>query len=249
MTGDPRPILLRLVPRMRPHLAFVAILALAPATLRGQVAPLRGAVRLDSTTALEPKNARVLWVEYLGRRALKLAPLVGHERDTNQEMEVALTQSDFRNGVIQLDVSGARRGGYRKAEDITGFKGMIGVTFRLHGDSAERIYVRPENARSSLQLFRNFTTQYESSPDFPWDRLRRENQGVYESYVDMESGAWVRLRIEVSGAKARLYVNGASQPCLIVNDLKHGDSHGKVALWARISTDAYFSNLRIDPTR
>ena len=70
---------------------------------------------------------------------------------------------------------------------------------------------------------------------------------MYESYVDVESGAWTRLRIEVSGNKARLYVNGAKQPCLIVNDLKHGESHGAIALWARISTEAYFSNLRVEP--
>jgi len=30
-------------------------------------------------------------------------------------------------------------------------------------------------------------------------------------------------------------------------DLKYGESRGKIALWARISTEAYFSNLRIEP--
>jgi hypothetical protein len=70
---------------------------------------------------------------------------------------------------------------------------------------------------------------------------------VYESYVDLEPGAWTKLRIEVSGVKARLYVNNAAQPCLIVNDLKLGEGHGKLALWTRVSTDAYFSNLRVDP--
>jgi len=68
---------------------------------------------------------------------------------------------------------------------------------------------------------------------------------MYESYVDLESGAWTRLRIEVAGTTARLYVNGASQPSLVVNDLKNGTSTGKIALWARISTEAYFSGLRI----
>jgi len=44
-------------------------------------------------------------------------------------------------------------------------------------------------------------------------------------------------------ATARLYVNGASQPSLVVTDLKNGVSAGKIALWARISTEAYFSAL------
>jgi hypothetical protein len=122
---------------------------------------------------------------------------------------------------------------------------MIGVTFRLRGDSAERFYIRPHNARLDDELFRNRSTQYESAPDFPWNRLRQESPGVYESYVDLEAGAWTALRIEVSGAKARLYVNGAREPALVVNDLKRGDSHGAIALWSRISTDAYFANLRV----
>jgi hypothetical protein len=55
---------------------------------------------------------------------------------------------------------------------------------------------------------------------------------MYESYVDLEPGAWTKLRIEVSGTKARMFVNGAAQPCLIVNDLKNGDGRGKIALRA-----------------
>lgn len=204
---------------------------------------------LDSTTRLELSNAQVQWVTYRGRRALKLAPLPGHEHAQNEEMSAVLTESDFKDGTIEIDVAGARRAGYSKAEDITGFKGMIGVSFRVQGERAERFYIRPENARVDDQLFRNRSTQYESVPGFPWDQLRQEHPGVYESYVDLEPGAWTTIRIEVSGTTARLYVNGAPQPVLIVNELKQGYGRGKVALWARVSTDAYFSNLRTDSGR
>ena len=40
-------------------------------------------------------------------------------------------------------------------------------------------------------------------------------------------------------------VNGATQPALVVNDLRHGESRGRIALWTRVSSDAYFSNLRV----
>jgi len=76
--------------------------------------------------------------------------------------------------------------------------------------------------------------------------LRQENPGEYESYVDIEPKAWTKLRIVVTGAKARLYVNDAAQPCLIVNDLKLGESRGQVALWNGSDTEAYYSNLRIE---
>jgi len=49
----------------------------------------------------------------------------------------------------------------------------------------------------------------------------------------------------VNGLKATAYVNGAEQPCLIVNDLKLGETHGQVALWTGSDTEAYFSNLKI----
>jgi hypothetical protein len=68
---------------------------------------------------------------------------------------------------------------------------------------------------------------------------------MYESYVDLESGAWTHLKIEVAGTSARFYVNGASQPSLIVTALKNGVGAGRIALWARISTEAYFANLRV----
>jgi hypothetical protein len=232
--------------RILERLSVAGVLAAVATSLPAQRGPAQ-AVPLTAATKFDVTNARVLWVNYRGRPALKLAPREGHEQDVDQEMAALLTGSDFTNGVIEVDVAGARRAGYSTTEDSTGFKGIIGISFRVHGDSAERFYLRPENSRGSSQLFRNRSTQYESDPDFPWMRLRQESPGMYESYVDIESGAWTKIKIEVSGSKARLYVNGATQPTLIVNDLKHGESRGKIALWARVSSDAYFSNLRVTP--
>ena len=62
---------------------------------------------------------------------------------------------------------------------------------------------------------------------------------------DERRGVWTRYRITVEGRKARLYVHGASQPCLIVNDLKLGDSSGGVALWIGPGTEGYFTGLKI----
>jgi hypothetical protein len=111
----------------------------------------------------------------------------------------------------------------------------------------EAFYLRPTNGRADDQLRRNHSTQYISHPDFPWDRLRREHPGVYESYVDLVPGEWTKIRIVVSGEKARLFVHGAEQPVLIVNDLKHGQSRGRVALWIGNGTEAWFSNVVVKP--
>jgi hypothetical protein len=82
-------------------------------------------------------------------------------------------------------------------------------------------------------------------PEYEWSRLRKESPGQYESYVDLVPGEWTKIKIEVSGVKARLFVNDSTQPVLIVNDLKHGDSEGAVALWIGLGTEGYFANLRL----
>ena len=82
-------------------------------------------------------------------------------------------------------------------------------------------------------------------PDFDFARSRQETPEKYESYVDLEPGVWTKFRIEVEGRKARLYVHGAEQPCLIVNDLKLEPEQGRVALWVGPGTEGYFSNLKI----
>jgi len=128
-----------------------------------------------------------------------------------------------------------------------GSRGFIGVAFRVQdgGQRYEVFYLRMTNGRAEDQLRRNHSAQYASQPDFPWNRLRDENPGKYESYVDLAAGAWTRMKVQVAGTTARLYVNGAREPCLIVNDLKLGPAHGSVALWVGSDTVAYFSNLTV----
>ncbi len=60
----------------------------------------------------------------------------------------------------------------------------------------------------------------------------KETPEKYESYVDLVPGEWTKVKIEVRGAQARLYVHDQPQPTLIVNDLKTGAAmKGGVALW------------------
>jgi hypothetical protein len=70
----------------------------------------------------------------------------------------------------------------------------------------------------------------------------------YESYVDLVSGEWTKIRIEVDGQRARLYVHGNEPPTLMVNDVKSGaDASGRVALWLEPGTVAHFRNLTVKP--
>jgi hypothetical protein len=70
----------------------------------------------------------------------------------------------------------------------------------------------------------------------------------YESYVDLEPGVWTKVKIDVRGSVARLFVHDNPQPTLIVNDVKTGtNAKGGVALWLDAGTVAHFRDLRITP--
>ena len=229
-------------------LHLVVILALAGLVVSGQSAKTAShaiKLALDSTSGIEPENGQLKVVNYRGRHALQLLPLAGHEA-ADDSMLAVLTNSDFKNGVIELEVAGAPR-----KDAAPNMKGFIGLAFRLQEQEKEAklemFYIRPSNARVDDQLQRNHSLQYVSEPGYGWQKLRADSPGVYESYADLEPGVWTKLKIVVSGAKAQLYVNGASQPSLIVNDLKQGDSQGKIALWAHSTTEAYFSRINIQP--
>lgn len=131
-------------------------------------------------------------------------------------------------------------------------RGFIGIAFRIdeRNGKFECLYIRPTNGRAEVQLRRNRSTQYFSYPDFKFDRLRKEAPGEYESYVDIGLDEWIDLRVEVRGSRARLFVNQAKEPALIVNDLKHGpDLAGAVGLWVEFGTEGYFADLKIRPDR
>jgi hypothetical protein len=61
----------------------------------------------------------------------------------------------------------------------------------------------------------------------------------------MAAGEWIHMKIVVHGSKAALYLGGSAQPCLLINDLKLGATHGGIALWGGSRTVGYFANLKI----
>jgi hypothetical protein len=199
-------------------------------------------VPLDPLNGLKPLNVKAESVTYRGRKSVRITDASASAPDGARLAIVSGT--DFADGVIEAELTGDALPGMPDT-----VRGFTGIAFRVSPDGAqyECLYLRPKNGRSEDQLQRNHSTQYISAPDFPWQRLRSETPGKYESYVDLEPGAWTKVKIDVRGDKARLYVNGAIQPALIVDDLKRGKSKGAVALWIGPGVIAHFAQLRIGP--
>jgi hypothetical protein len=186
---------------------------------------------------LEAHGISVADTTYQGKAAVRIDAL---PTAANGQSYAILKGSRFHNGTIEVDLAGKPA-----VNAFGGARGFIGIAFRMQGDRYEYIYLRPTNGRADDQVRRNHSTQYGSQPDYDYDRLRRESPEKYESYVDLEPGVWTHYRIVIQGTKARLYVHDAAQPCLIVDDLKLGDSEGAVALWVGPGTEGYFANLQI----
>ena len=199
----------------------------------------------NNISLLENENLQAVNVEfskekYNGIDALKVMP-----KQTETEAKfVKLSDVSFTNGTIMVDVAGKRaKSAGRNA------RGFVGVVFRVDQDNSgfELFYIRPTNGRAEDQLRRNHSVQYTSFPDYPWHKLRKETPGKYETYADLVEGEWTKLKIEVKGDKARLYVGDAAQPTLLVNDLKLGTGQeGAIGLWVGPGTEAYFANLTVE---
>jgi hypothetical protein len=151
---------------------------------------------------------------------------------------------DFKDGVIEVELAG------ELAADAPAYaRGFVGVSFRIDAHMRfENIYLRPTNGVAEDQVRRNHTVQYFAYPDYPFDRLRKEAPEAYETAADVAPGRWVRLKLVVSGQKAKLFLDDRPTPTLIVNDLKLGaDQRGGVGLWIESGTLARFRNLTITP--
>jgi hypothetical protein len=191
---------------------------------------------------LVAENVSMSLETLMGKEAVKVI-LDSTVNKPNAAAFVKLKGTNLKNGTIEVKVlSRLTKNAPASA------RGFIGVAFRINDSSSkfESIYIRPTNGRADDQVRRNHSIQYYSYPDYPFDRLRKEAPEKYESYADMELNRWITLRIEVKDEKARLYIDNAQQPCLIVNDLKHGPNmSGAVALWVDMGTEGYFSDLKI----
>ncbi|HKV63175.1 MAG TPA: hypothetical protein VJO16_14770 [Candidatus Acidoferrum sp.] len=215
-------------------LTLLAVVCLfAEPSPRVQTFPLR-----DATGLIAPK-VKAEAVKYLGRKSVRIT-IDGEDH----EGLALLPGTDFQDGIIEADIA-------LKTTVPPGvrYPGFVGIAFRVRSDSShyELFYLRPGNSQAPDQAMRNHSVQYVSEPDHGWYRLRRQWPWVYESHAELAMESWTKMRIEVAGRAAKLYLNGSAKPSLVVDGLKGEDLHGAVGLWSFTDEEAYFSNVRITP--
>src|SRR4051812_38393797 len=216
-----------------PCAAVVLAVSSLAAPAHVQTFPLRDAAGLTA-----PKTTTEA-VTYLGRKCVRLTV----EGEDNAGL-VLLPGTDFQDGVIEADIA-------LKVTTPPGvrYPGFVGIAFRARPDAShfELFYLRPGNSDAPDQAMRNHALQYVSEPAYGWYKLRREWLSAYEATADIGMETWTKVRIEVAGRVAKLYVNGSPKAGLVVDGLKGEDLHGAVGLWVFTNEEAYFSNVRLTP--
>jgi hypothetical protein len=231
----PEPKFNRMLNRAWILCSLIATCALAQEPPSVQTFPLK------TTDGLTAPNVKTEAVMYLGRQCVRIT-MEGEDHDGL----ALLTGSDFQDGVIEADVAlkSTMPAGVR-------YPGFFGIAFRVRPDAShyELFYLRPGNSDAPDQLQRNHAAQYTSAPDFGWYRLRREWPALYESTADIAFERWTKVRIEVAGRSAKLFLNGSSKASLVADCLRGEDLRGGIALWGYTDEEAYFSNVRVTHAR
>ena len=146
---------------------------------------------------------------------------------------------EFANGTIELDLKG---------EDVQGAS-FIGVAFHgVDGTTYDAIYFRPFNFKTEDPARRLRAVQYISHPAHPWQKLRADTPGKYEKPVSPvpDPNGWFRARVVIASPKVSVFVDGAKEPCLVVDQLSDRKT-GRVGLWVGNTAGGDFANLRIVP--
>lgn len=151
---------------------------------------------------------------------------------------------DFENGTIEVKM-------YSQLQDpppYPGIAGFIGIYFRIKEDDSafESIYVRPKVGRVNNQLFRNHAVQYISYPHAKFDTLRKGYPaGSYEGSAPVALNEWIKMRIEVNGETAEMFINDMKYSSFIVNKMLGKHKIGGVGLYVDIGTIGYFKDLKV----
>lgn len=154
-------------------------------------------------------------VEHLGRKSLAGS--------------ASLKDAVFEDGVIEVDLA------------VTGARSYPGVLFRMESPrDFERVYLRPHRAGPS-----GYPDAVQYLPGFNGaDGWQLYSGPGFTAGATIPAGQWVRLRIEVRGTQARVFLGDSAEPVLRIHELKRGRSKGSLGLNGPPDGSAFFSAFR-----
>jgi hypothetical protein len=135
---------------------------------------------------------------------------------------------DMRDAVVDVDVA-------------TTAHSYFGVQFRVaDGGNSEWVYLREDRSGQFNAI------QYTPVLNTGLNWQLFSGRG-FNGAVDVPRDTWLHLRLAVSGAQARLWVQDMERPALVIEDLKTGIERGQLGL-AAPSGATCFANFQVRTT-
>jgi hypothetical protein len=147
---------------------------------------------------------------------------------------------EFSNGILEFDVRG---------EDLKQHS-FVGIAFHGKDDSTfDAIYLRPFQFKAKDETLRNRAIQYISLPNFTWQILRERFPGKYEHSIEPapDPNAWVHIRIVIKNETVSVFINGSTEPSLVVEKVTRLKT-GQVGFYVADTSGGDFANLVITKT-
>jgi hypothetical protein len=158
-------------------------------------------------------------VDYQGKKSLRM-----------DGAAAVLKDFEMRDGVIDVDVNTPAK------------RGFAGFDFRIDKDQAnyEEVYFRQHESGQADAL--QYTPVLGTGRN--WQLF---NGPGFTAATDIPKNEWFHMRLEVTGAQAKLYMKDMEKPVLVMDDLKSGVQTGQIALYD-LTGETYFSNFEVRTT-
>jgi len=164
------------------------------------------------------------------------------ESTTREDKQNVVWLDGFEFGAGTIEFDGKGQSGPPQSS-------FVGVAFHVvDAKTHEAVYFRPFNFRAPNPENKSHAVQYISEPQWPWQRLRKEKTGQFEKPIEPapDGDAWFHVKIVIEKRQVKVFVNGAAEPSLVVNELSDRTG-GSVGLWW--NQYAVIANLKIVPTK
>jgi hypothetical protein len=158
-------------------------------------------------------------VEFLGRSSLSMAKGFAYVRDL-----------DLRNGTIDADLAMDPNGNF------------VGLAFRVKSDDEYEMFFFRPGASGSIQAIQYTPGLLGANA---WQLY---NFPKYVARGTIPDDRWFHVRVVLAGLSAKLYLDNAAEPALVVSDLKLGDSSGSIGFWGQ-EGGGYISNVTYTPDK
>src|SRR3954470_5740129 len=158
-------------------------------------------------------------VDYQGKKSLRM-----------DGAAAVLKDFEMRDGVIDVDVNTPAK------------RGFVGFDFRIDKDEAdyEEVYFRQHQS--------GYPDALQYTPVLGTGRNWQLFNGPgFTAATEVPKNEWFHMRLEVTGAQAKLYMKDMEKPVLVMDDLKSGVQTGKIALYD-LTGETYFSNFEVRTT-